>query len=78
MVTSTQAIITQYLYALYSIYCFNSSSDGGFMLQGISMLDIEYTNKAFVFSLLKALLENGSTHSTNLIEYFNALYSIVF
>ena len=48
------------------------------MLQGISMLDIEYTNKAFVFSLLKALLENGSTHSTNLIEYFNALYSIVF
>ena len=36
MVSSTQAIRTHYSYALYSTYCFNSSSDGDSIVQGNS------------------------------------------
>ena len=55
--TWSHPLRTQYSYALYPTYCFNSSStsDGGFMCRE-KVLYIEHSNKAFNKEKTKALL----------------------
>ena len=72
MVTSTQPIRTQYSYALYSTYCFNSSSDGGFVCREI-VLYIEHTSKTFNKEKTKAYTNEYSINKFY-IEHTNDLH----